>query len=89
MPAPVVLRVELAAGGPAIRPMGNSRKVSENVYDVTWPVDVWFSGNRTFQAVLDFGGRAVEKITLDPGGRFPDRVTTDNVWVRAAASAPK
>ncbi|HET9274965.1 MAG TPA: M1 family metallopeptidase, partial [Gemmatimonadales bacterium] len=89
MPSPVVLRVELAAGGPAIRPMANSRKVSDNVYDVTWPVDVWFTGNRTFQAVLDFGGRAVEKLTLDPGGRFPDRVTTDNVWARQVASAPK
>mgnify|MGYP006197919889 CR=1 FL=1 len=32
----------------------------------TWPVDVWFGGSRTFEAVLDFGGRAVTSITFDP-----------------------
>jgi hypothetical protein len=53
---------------------------------VTYPVDVWFSGSRTFQANLDFGGRAIESITLDPGARFPDRDARDNVWPRAAAT---
>ena len=49
---------------------------------VTWPVNVWFNGSKTFLATLDFGGRTIRKITLDPFGRFPDRVTTDNVWPR-------
>jgi hypothetical protein len=49
---------------------------------VTWPVDVWFNGSRTYEAVLDFGGRAVTTIMLDPLGRFPDRNTADNVWPR-------
>ena len=42
--------------------------------------DVWFIGNRTFQATLDFGGRSVESITLDPDGRFPDKDPSDNIW---------
>ena len=80
MPSPVVLRVQFAKTGPAIKPMPNAKLVDETTANVTWPVDVWFGGNRTFQANLDFGGRAIEKITLDPGGRFPDRNTADNVW---------
>lgn len=81
MPSPVVLRVELAADGPAIRPMKNA-VVSGTVATVTWPVDVWFTGNRTFVATLNFGRRKIERITLDPGARFPDRDPSDNVWPR-------
>ena len=51
------------------------------------PVDVWFAGSRTFAAVLDFGGRSIEKVTLDPGCRFPDRDPGDNVWPRALGAA--
>jgi len=47
---------------------------------VTWPVDVWFGGSRTFDAVIQTGGRAIESITLDPMCRFPDRDPNDNVW---------
>ena len=47
-------------------------------------MDVWFSGSRTFQAVLDFGGRAITSIQLDPGCRFPDR---DRERQRVADSA--
>jgi hypothetical protein len=43
-------------------------------------VDVWFNGSRTFEAVLDFGGRPVMTVTLDPSCRFPDRDLNDNVW---------
>ena len=86
MPSPVVLRVQLASSGPAIRPMANSRMLDATTAIVTYPVDVWFGGSRTYQAVLDFGGRAIEKITLDPDGRFPDRSVRDNVWPRAAQS---
>ena len=47
---------------------------------VTWPVDVWFEGSRTFDAELSFGGRQIEQVTLDPKGRFPDGDASDNVW---------
>jgi len=85
MPSPVVLRVRFAADGPAIKPMANS-KVEGNSALVTWPVDVWFNGSRTFQAVLDFGGRAITSIQLDPSCRFPDRDPGDNVWPKTEAA---
>jgi hypothetical protein len=85
MPSPVVLKIELASSGPAIRPMVNAKMVDDTTAIVTWPVDVWFLGSRTFQAPLDFGGRAITKITLDPGCRFPDRDPSDNVWPKDAA----
>ena len=88
MPAPVILKVEFARTGPAIRAMSNSRMTDANTAIVTYPVDVWFPGSRTFNAVLDFGGRAITKITLDPAGRFPDRNAADNAWPRAV-TAPK
>jgi hypothetical protein len=87
MPSPVVLRVTLAGSGPAVRPMANARMESATTAVVTWPVDVWFAGSRTFAAELDFGGRAVERVELDPQRRFPDRDPSDNVWPRAAAAA--
>ena len=80
MPSPVVLRVEFADNGPAIRQMQNSRAEGPNAAIVTWPVNVWFNGNKTFLATLDFGGRTIRKITLDPFGRFPDKDPSDNVW---------
>jgi hypothetical protein len=86
MPSPVVLKVQFAADGPALRPMANAKVVDANTAVVTWPVDVWFNGSRTFQATLDFGGRTITKITLDPACRFPDRETADNVWPKAPAA---
>jgi hypothetical protein len=53
---------------------------------LTWPVDVWFDGRRTFIAELDFGGRTIERVRLDPDGRFPDADPADNVWPRDAAT---
>jgi len=85
MPSPVVLRVAFAPKGPPIRKMSNSRMADSITAIVTYPVDVWFGGSRTFKAMLDFGARKVEKITLDPFGRFPDRDSTDNVWPRTTA----
>ena len=82
MPSPVVLEVRFAPTGPPIRPMPNSRMTDSVTAVVTWPVDVWFAGNRTFEAQLDFGGRAIERITFDPRRRFPDRDPSDNVWPR-------
>jgi hypothetical protein len=81
MPSPVVLAIELAPRGPAIRLLPNSVKLDSATVLVTYPVDVWFNGSRTFKASLDFG-RKIEKITLDPFGRFPDRDPSDNAWPR-------
>ncbi len=86
MPSPVVLSVELAESGPPVRAIPNAEMVDDHTALVTWPVDVWFSGSRTFQARLDFGGRAIERITLDPHGRFPDRDPSDNVWPRGTGT---
>lgn len=87
MPSPVVLRVQFAPRGPALRRMANARLVDSATAIVTYPADVWFAGSRTFTATLDFGGRRIERITLDPECRFPDRDATDNVWPRDPASA--
>ena len=81
MPSPVVLRVEFAAEGPALKPMKNA-VIEGNSATVTWPVDVWFDGRRSFEAELEFGGRRIERITLDPQARFPDRDPADNTWPR-------
>lgn len=81
MPAPVILRVEFAANGPALKPMKNA-VIEGNSAIVTWPVDVWFDGRRTFEAELDFGGRQIERVTFDPQARFPDRNPSDNRWPR-------
>lgn len=85
MPAPVVLEVRLAASGPRVRLPSNAVMTDSVTAVITWPVDVWFSGRRTFEANLDFGGRAVESVVLDPRCRFPDRDQSDNVWPRGAA----
>jgi hypothetical protein len=88
MPSPVILKIKFAPAGPAIKPMANAKMVDDTTALVTWPVDVWFVGNRTFVATLDFGGREITTITLDPGCRFPDRDPGDNVWPKPAAPAP-
>jgi hypothetical protein len=85
MPSPVVLKVQFAPTGKSIKPMTNSRMTDTLTAIVTYPVDVWFDGSRTFKATLDFGGRKIEKITMDPFGRFPDADASDNVWPREAA----
>ena len=54
---------------------------------VTFPVDVWFAGSRSFNADLSFGARKIEGVLLDPGCRFPDKDASDNVWPRTAAPA--
>jgi hypothetical protein len=89
MPSPVVLKVQFGPDGPAIKRMANAEMVDATTAVVTWPVDVWFNGSRTFEAVLDFGGRAVTSITLDPHCRFPDRNPGDNVWPRPSTSGAR
>ncbi len=88
MPSPVVLRVKFAPKGAVIRPMKNAVMTDSATAVVTWPVDVWFGGSKTFNAVLDFGPRAIEKITFDPYCRFPDRDPTDNTWPKQTVQAP-
>jgi hypothetical protein len=87
MPSPVVLEVKFAATGAPIRAMQNAVMKDSVTAVVTYPVDVWFAGSRTFTAALSFGTRAIEKVTFDPGCRFPDRVPADNVWVRGQGTA--
>ena len=82
MPSPVVLEVVFAATGPELRPMPNAQMTDARTAVVRWPVDVWFDGSRTFEAMLDFGPRRIERITLDPEDRFPDNEAADNVWPR-------
>ncbi|MBI4545010.1 MAG: M1 family metallopeptidase, partial [Gemmatimonadetes bacterium] len=53
MPAPVVLKVQFAPTGPATRPMANATMLDSATAILTWPVDVWFAGSRTFDAVMD------------------------------------
>ncbi len=80
MPSPVVLQGRVRGRRPGHPADGQRRMLDDDTAIVTWPVDVWFDGSRTFEAVLDFGARTIERITLDPFGRFPDRDPTDNVW---------
>ncbi|WP_296703690.1 M1 family metallopeptidase [Algoriphagus sp.] len=82
MPSPVVLQVEFEEDGPAIKAMQNAKMLDPTTVEVSWPVSVWFDGDRTFEAVLDFGARKIKKITLDPHGRFPDNNLEDNSWPR-------
>jgi hypothetical protein len=82
MPSPVVLKVEFEEGESPIKDMDNAKIINKNTAIVTWPVEVWFDGSRTFKASLDFGSRKIKKITFDPNGRFPDKDTSDNIWPR-------
>lgn len=87
MPSPVVLQVRFSENGSAPRAMSNAEMVDDTTALVTWPVDVWFGGSRTFDARLDFGSRVIEEIVLDPSCRFPDRDPSDNVWSRQPGAA--
>jgi hypothetical protein len=80
MPSPVVLKIEFADGSEKIKSMPNAKMIDDKTAIVKWNEDVWFNGDRDFQATLDFGKRPIKKITLDPFGRFPDSDTKDNVW---------
>jgi len=82
MPSPVVLKVEFEEAGPAIKKLANAKMIDATTAEITWPASVWFNGNRTFSAVMDFGERKIKKITYDPHARFPDANVNDNVWPR-------
>jgi peptidase M1-like protein len=87
MPSPVVLEVKFAPGSQVIRPLKNAVMKDSLTAIVTYPVDVWFAGSKTFDAVLDFGSRPIQRIRLDPSCRFPDHDPSDNFWPRSAAPA--
>ncbi len=87
MPSPVVLKVKFAPAGPRIRPMPNATMTDSVTAIVTWPVDVWFNGSRTFRADLNFGARRIENVILDPQCRFPDRDLSDNMWPRDSTAS--
>lgn len=80
MPSPIILEIQLAEGGPLVPSVPGATMVDEHTVIVQWSVEVWFDGNREFDARLTFGDRKIKKITLDPEGRFPDRNPDDNVW---------
>lgn len=80
MPSPVVLRFEFEPAGPALKLPANGVLKDANTAVLTWPVNVWFNGSRSFSANVDFGGRKLTRVLLDPGCRFPDRTPSDNVW---------
>jgi len=86
MPSPVVLAVRLQPGVDASGSMPNADRLDDGTLVVTYPVEVWFPGSRTFEAELPFAQSAIESITLDPMGRFPDRNPGDNVWTAARMS---
>ena len=87
MPSPVVLKVQFAPKGPAIKPMANAKMTDSVTAIVTYPVDVWFAGSKTFKADLDFGGRKIEKITLDPFSGVSRQRDATNRYGRADCMA--
>lgn len=84
MPSPVVLDITFAGSPPSLAGMKNAT-VAGNTVRLTYPVDVWFGGARTFDAVLRLKGQKVTKVVVDPARRFPDTNEGDNVWPRDAA----
>lgn len=82
MPSPVVLQVRFGSEAPAAESMANAERSDAHTLVITYPVDVWFGGSKTFEAELPFPGGTIESITLDPHGRFPDRDPSDNEWTQ-------
>ena len=80
MPSPIVLHVELKDPNARREMQKNAIAQQDGSVIVTWPVDVWFGGDRSFDAELGFAKNDIAKITLDPGGRFPDANKRDNTW---------
>jgi hypothetical protein len=85
MPSPVVLDVTFAGKPPSVAGLKNAT-VSGNTVRVTYPVDVWFDGRRTFDAVMRFSGQKITTVVVDPDQRFPDSNEADNTWPRQANS---
>ena len=84
MPSPVVLAVRFRADAGTGQSMPNAERINDRTLVVTYPVDVWFGGSRTFEAQLPFPASTIESVVLDPRGRFPDRDPSDNHWPNPA-----
>jgi hypothetical protein len=80
MPSPVVLAIRFSGDGAQLQGLPNAERVDAQTVLVTYPVDVWFGGSKTFEVELPIAGDMIQSITLDPRGRFPDRNPADNVW---------
>ena len=52
MPSPVVLKVEFEEKGPELEAMANTKMIDDNTVIITWPVTVWFNGNRTYEHII-------------------------------------
>jgi hypothetical protein len=61
MPSPVVLKVEFADGSEKIKSMPNAKMIDDKTAIVKWNEDVWFNGDRDFQATLDFGNAQLRR----------------------------
>jgi hypothetical protein len=61
---PVVLKVETTDGGVSI---------------LTYPVEIWFPGQRTVMMKMPLHGKDLKSLTLDPENRFQDLDRSDNV----------
>lgn len=84
MPSPVVLEITFAGTPPSVNGLKNAT-VSGNTLRVTYPVDVWFGGRQSFDAVLRTSGQQITRVVVDPDARFPDADEADNVWPRSAS----
>jgi hypothetical protein len=84
IPAPVVLEVTFAPAGPALKVPTNATLRDSVTAIVRYPVDVWFDGRRTFEAVLDFGDRAGSGRAVS-GPRSDGQRVAANAAVRAGA----
>ena len=77
MPSPVVLKVRFGPGTAPIRAMANAKMTDPSTAVVTWPVDVWFNGSRTFQATLD-ATQEVPPVAVPSTGTGSATVTLDD-----------
>jgi len=78
MPAPVILKIEFAPGDGAARsptaprPLapGSTGTISwldANTAIVSYPVEVWFGGSRTFVANVNFASSQIARVALEAG----------------------
>ena len=86
MPSPVVLQLRFSSDAPSTDAMSNAERIDAHTIVVTYPVEVWFGGSKTFEAELPFSSSNLESITLDPHARFPDGDPSDNVWMQGSGA---
>ena len=78
MPAPVILKIEFAPGDGAARSPSAPRPLAPgstgtiswldaNTAIVSYPVEVWFGGSRTFVANVNFASSQIARVALEAG----------------------